>query len=339
MDESYKELLEKVFKMGLGDLRKLSEFSPFAIYYHNVTSEAQPLPLCSTPVTAERFRSDLRLLGSVFRHLPVDEFLWHLRNGKPFPKGSFMITFDDTLATCHTFAAPILEEFKLDAVFFINSMVVGNRALLTEHRTRLLHHIVGVEGLESVVKPRLAKAGLPCERLDQIIIALRGASATSRGLLAELEGAFGIDPVAWAAENKPYMDEAQIEDLARRGFLIGAHGRDHFRFREIPIELQMAEFEGSVKYVASRFKPKAMLFAFPFTANDASYAFFEKASQLGVGVEAFFGVAAPLVNPGMPWLIERLSLEFTSDTERYLADMIRTEIVKRLAGCDYVERA
>ncbi len=335
MDKSCQELLEKVSKMGLAELKGLSSVAPFVFFYHQV-SALPKLPICaSPPVSPERFRSDLRLLTSLFKPLTVDEFLWHLRNAKPFPKGSFMMSFDDGLASCHSFAAPILEEFKLDGIFFLNTLALGNKALLSQHRTLLLSHVAGPEGMESVIKPRLAKAGFRVERLDQIFIALRGPS---QELLTELEGEFGIDHTAWAAEHKPYLDEEQAEDLSKRGFLIGAHGRNHFRFREIPLELQLSEFAASVNFIAGRFKPKALAFAFPFTADDVGFSFFELASRLGTGVEAFFGTSAPLENPGMPWLIERLSVEAASDTESYLAELIRREIAGRLAGRGSVER-
>ena len=336
MNQSSQAILERISKIGLEEMKEFSELAPFILFYHQV-SALPPLPICpNPPVSPERVRSDLQLLTKLFRPLTVDELLWHHRTQKPVPKGSFMITFDDGLACCLPYAVPILEEFKLDGIFFVNTSSIGNRTLLVQHRTILLRQVAGDAGIEAVVKPRLAREGLPCERLDQIFVSLRNPARGS--LLKEMEAEFGIDQEGWAAEHKPYLDEAQLDDLVKRGFTIGAHGRDHFRFREVPLELQLSEMAVSMRHVAERYKPKGLLFSFPFTADDVGFSFFELASKLNLGVEILFGTSAPRENPGMPWLLERFSAEGAKSTEERLTELIMEEIARRMAGHNIVER-
>ena len=341
MDDKTVEILKKAMSMGLDGLKELSHAFPLTLYYHIISDKPTPL-WASQPISPARFRSNLELLVSHFRPLSVDEFLWHQRNGKPFPKLTFMITFDDGLADCYVHALPLLEEFKLDAIFFINVSVIGNKnGLLVQHRIQLIRSLFNTPleapRLDAEMERLYVGAGMQYPGLEAGLVLLRGPAF---GLLEKLESALGLDHRAWASANKPYLDEAQLDDLSKRGFSIGAHGNDHFRFDEISLERQLSEFSLSMRYVMERFKPRGGLFAFPFTGDGVSYKFFELAAGLNVGAESFFGTAAPKENPGMPWLIERLSEEpcLHIGLERLLVEFFRVELVNRLAGTNSIER-
>lgn len=66
---------------------------------------------------------DLRTIGAP---LSMDECYQHILNAVPFPKNSFVITFDDGFENNSSVAAPILEDLKIPSIFYITTGFIEN---------------------------------------------------------------------------------------------------------------------------------------------------------------------------------------------------------------------
>jgi peptidoglycan/xylan/chitin deacetylase (PgdA/CDA1 family) len=90
-----------------------------ALLYHRVTKLAHDPQLLA--VTPEHFEQHLLMLKKKSHLLTIDEFGEILESGKPFPRNSFIITFDDGYSDNAHEALPILEALDVQALFFVST--------------------------------------------------------------------------------------------------------------------------------------------------------------------------------------------------------------------------
>ena len=88
------------------------------LLYHHV-AEGTP---ASTSVAPGSFAAHLRHLREEnYAVLPLDEVLWRLSKGKPFPKNSVAITFDDAYVSVFDEAWPLLREYDFPFTVFVST--------------------------------------------------------------------------------------------------------------------------------------------------------------------------------------------------------------------------
>lgn len=93
------------------------------LLYHRVTTLPQdPQELSVTPAN---FSAHLAHLASDYHVLDADQFLYHVKNKKPFPERSVFITFDDGYADNYLEALPLLEQHQTPALFYITTSKIN----------------------------------------------------------------------------------------------------------------------------------------------------------------------------------------------------------------------
>ena len=100
---------------------------PIVIYYHQVLrSPRNDHTMLRGATTLDEFRTAMTVLKEQWRPLSFDEFRQIQASGKPWPKKSVLVTFDDGYKN-NRWAAEILHELGMSAVFFVVSSVVNTR--------------------------------------------------------------------------------------------------------------------------------------------------------------------------------------------------------------------
>jgi peptidoglycan/xylan/chitin deacetylase (PgdA/CDA1 family) len=91
--------------------------------YHRVF----PDPRGALAVTPENFELQLRsFLKKGYHALPLkDVFFNYLKDGKPIPKKTLVITFDDGYKDNYTYAMPILKKLNVPATVFLAADYIG----------------------------------------------------------------------------------------------------------------------------------------------------------------------------------------------------------------------
>jgi peptidoglycan/xylan/chitin deacetylase (PgdA/CDA1 family) len=74
------------------------------------------------PVSVERFRQQLELLGRFFSFISQEELISAVEGKNKLPANSCLITFDDGLMCQYKKALPVLEEKKIPAIFFASGL-------------------------------------------------------------------------------------------------------------------------------------------------------------------------------------------------------------------------
>jgi peptidoglycan/xylan/chitin deacetylase (PgdA/CDA1 family) len=74
----------------------------------------------------DNFNSLLHSLHKSGTPISVDELYLHITTNSKIPDNSFVITFDDGFWNNYAYAAPILEELNMPAVFYVTSELIKN---------------------------------------------------------------------------------------------------------------------------------------------------------------------------------------------------------------------
>lgn len=109
-------------KISAKAFEETREYFPPVLMYHDV----KETPVNYFDVQVDDFKKELDWLRKDgWQTLSMDEFISYLEQGKPFPKKSVLITFDDGYAGIWEYAAPELEKRNMKATFFITPKALG----------------------------------------------------------------------------------------------------------------------------------------------------------------------------------------------------------------------
>jgi peptidoglycan/xylan/chitin deacetylase (PgdA/CDA1 family) len=228
--------------------------------YHRVLDGYDPLQ--PDELTADSFRSQMRVLARAFSPLSLAEALRRLDAGT-LPRRAVTVTFDDGYLDNVRIALPILKETGVPATIFVTS---GYLHGLSPFNERVIEAVRFADG------PRLdlTELGLgdhDIETLDtrrrsaqQVLAALRARHPAERGPLAdEIARRCGIGSL----ENL-MMTPRDVVHAAQAGIEIGAHTVTHptlARLTDIEVEREIYSCKHELETLLGR---SIAFFAYPF---------------------------------------------------------------------------
>jgi peptidoglycan/xylan/chitin deacetylase (PgdA/CDA1 family) len=107
------------------------------IVYHHVNRLDSPQP---DTVSPERFEWHMAYLKKHrYTVLPLRALVRIIRQGKPLPPRSVVITFDDGYEDNYTRAFPVLKKYGFPATIFVISDVLNTKGFLTTEQMREMH--------------------------------------------------------------------------------------------------------------------------------------------------------------------------------------------------------
>ena len=105
-------------------LRRLRSRSLAIIMYHGVTAERLPVfNWCHLDVS--EFEKQVEFLANEYTILHLGEVVERMKNGRPLPRATACLTFDDGFRNVATTAFPILERRQVPATVFLVTSLVG----------------------------------------------------------------------------------------------------------------------------------------------------------------------------------------------------------------------
>jgi peptidoglycan/xylan/chitin deacetylase (PgdA/CDA1 family) len=327
---------------GLFPLEKRIPFNGHRLifpFWHTV-SDVPPLHLSQLyrVSTIKEFERNLDFFSLNYKPATIEEVSkLSAHKGKTDEK-YFFPTFDDGLAECYHVIAPILKKKGIHAAFFINPEFVGNKSLFHRHKASLLLNRLKSHPLKpnerNVINQILSK-NTTIVSIDQF---LKHAVFTDHKLLDQMAAILEIDFNNYLKQQQPYMNLAQILELQRDGFMIGAHSMDHREFFLSSEDEILSQVSSSIEFVDEQIAPSSKWFAFPFTDFKVPDSVFEKANQLNIW-DLSFGTAG-IKDDTMPNHLQRIPMETSKFTDG--KRLIRTEYVsyflKTLLGKNKVRR-
>jgi peptidoglycan/xylan/chitin deacetylase (PgdA/CDA1 family) len=218
-------------------------------------------PLRPDEPTEAEFSGELELIGSTFSVLPVSQAVKHLAEGT-LPERAACITFDDGYLNNFTIAAPVLEEAKLPATFFVAIDAIEKGIMwndLIKETFAGARDFVEWQSDNGSVKFERAAGDFCSKNVEKIISEVKYAPHAERWAIAQDL----YDRNVGGSVPKLMMTKEMIASLCDRGFEIGAHTVSHPILQNLPNDLARSEISDSIEWVENVTKRKTAAFAYP----------------------------------------------------------------------------
>jgi peptidoglycan/xylan/chitin deacetylase (PgdA/CDA1 family) len=246
------------------------------------------------------FVNDLEAMLRIFEPISIEDFLAldQVKGGKH----RMVLSFDDGLAECSQFIAPLLKRKGIPAIFFLNNDFIDNRGLFFRYKASIL--------IEHILKDRLLliKAAkyleIPEEKVKDAITMINYNQVP---LLDALSFHLEIDFAVYMRDQPVYMTTEQVKHLVKLGFHLGAHSSDHSEFFRMEEKMMVAEVSKSMTDIMERFGMKFACFAFPFTSAGVPVRIIDEILEEGIA-DVVFGTAG-LKRTGKRDFIQRIPME------------------------------
>ncbi len=279
-------------------------------YYHTISNETlQHVEGLYPAPTVARFEDDLDFILQNFEPVSLQELFEIIQTGNQPRKKVFHLTFDDGLREVYDFVFPILKSRGISATTFLNPDFVDNKDLSFRFKGSILAERMKGGGYSSDVQERARKI------VSATQISWREALKVpykNRELLDDVAALLDINFHDYAERYRPYMAASEISEMADAGFTFGGHSLDHPFYRELSVDEQLEQTVTSVNFVQSVFGQELRTFAFPFTDEGISEAFFEKAFAGNEKLDLTFGSdGSPLSHP--PTHLRRFAMDASND--------------------------
>jgi peptidoglycan/xylan/chitin deacetylase (PgdA/CDA1 family) len=244
---------------------------PIVLYYHQVLRQPRPEHyFLQQALKLDQFRTAMIEVKERWHPLRIDEFVWIFRNGRQWPKRSVLITFDDGFKN-NLWAAEVLQELGMSALFFVVSGVVGTKfqpwylrfAELMSNRKRDVWTCSWGATDFRVDSSRRRWLKLTKEHLLALRPGLRDVA------LQEIASAVGSD---CQDRNDPDLEFFSVDDLRQiqqMGMALGAHSRTHDNLTACSAEELRSELVDSADELSQMAATPIRYFSYPDGRFDA----------------------------------------------------------------------
>ncbi len=281
-------------------------------YYHLVADETpKHVSALYTAKTVEEFRQDLDLLLEYFEPVEIKELYELQKTNSVRKKPGFHLSFDDGLREVYTTIAPILQDKKIPATFFVNPAFVDNKDLMFRYKQSLIVNAMIDQDKESVLG------------YDREEILTHGLFTNQ--ILEKLAKELNLDFQDYLQEKKPYLNSKELKVLQKQGFTIGSHSLTHLEYSRISEKHQLVETMESIDWVRNNYEEPYKVFAFPFSDYGVKKSYFDTLE----GKIGLCFTTAGIKNDVYPWVLNRFSME---EGKNPLANQIVKWTIKNTIG-------
>lgn len=211
------------------------------------------------------FESAIRFVSHYYTPIGIQDYLT-FREKRKLPSRPVLVTFDDAYASVALNAAPILKKYKVPAVFFVNSSLVGNEELALDNLVCYVANKYGMEVICSVGRQFARRDdGGPAsfEQVFDNLLPTMSQEEIQKFRMA-LSLVAGISSKDIAKQTKLYVDSQQLQALAASGFEIGNHTYSHVFCRSLTGSNLEQEIEGNKRILESITNSKVQAFSVPY---------------------------------------------------------------------------
>lgn len=258
------------------------------------------------------FKEQLKYFKRFYNNVTVEQVIEAVRGNSGLPEKSLMLTFDDAYMDHYSYAFPVLDEMRMQGVFFAPVKAIMNHEVLTVNK---IHHVLAardgniddlVKDIREMLKPYEGKDGVrtfdayfselamanrfDCKevifikRLLQVVLPL----AVRSGIIDALFSKYVSDEEK-SFSRELYMSEEQLRCMNRNGMVIGSHGYDHFWLNSLSRAGQETEISRSVDFLINNIgvNPQTLSIGYPYGAynDDTLDIAWAKGFQLGFTTE------------------------------------------------------
>ncbi|HYL99146.1 MAG TPA: polysaccharide deacetylase family protein [Blastocatellia bacterium] len=303
--------------------------------YHLVSDDppahVRSLFACQRPAEFER---DLDFLLKRYRVVSLNDLHQSARTGRPLPKNSLFLSFDDGYRESIDLIAPVLLRKGAPATFFLTTAFLDNRVLGYRHKASLLVARSEEEGIQraaAIVREICQKSRVPSVELPprEFFLSRKYPETAILDVCAE---ELGVSFDDYLAKAQPFLTSDEVRKLLDYGFTVGGHSVDHPLYAGLPLEQQVAQTRDCLAFLIQSFKLRTKAFAFPFVSDGVDRRFYDAMFAEGVADLIFCIGAVP--EGREPRVVERFGVE--TAVRMGIRERLRGEysrrLTRRLAG-------
>lgn len=333
------KIIANIFsKMPFTVLEKITQTKQIFPYYHLVSDdELLHVKHLYNFKSIKQFNDDIDFLAKRYIPIGLSDLLDLLKNERPLPRNTFLLTFDDGFREIYDNVAPILLARGIPATFFLNSDFIDNRSLFYKHKASILVEYVHNDrrqNIKKVINKIFKNQKIECREIRSELLSLK---YNQKYIIDEVAKRIGYDFHAYLSQNKPYLTTDQINTLLKQGFTIGAHSIDHPDYSLLSLQEQLFQTLASVKYITEKFCLNYHVFSFPHSDRNLSKEFFLNLYSSG-NVDISFGNSR--VKDDFQRNIQRINFERSlMPADKILAYEFAKNIFKNIVRKKYLPRS
>ena len=245
--------------------------------YHRVLSiedeDAFEFDLDLVSASVEQFRAQMDWLKRRYQPIRFREVVEAWTQGRPLPRKSVIVTFDDGYDDNYRIAFPILRELGIPATFFVSTGHVDSALAFTYdwlvhmllNTTARRLRIAELEMDEAIPDSRRGRRILATRLLDRMKWLDAGQQAT---LIERLENEWMMPRAPGHPDCLP-MTWDQLREMQAAGMEIGSHGVWHNMLAKLPQQEMRMEVEESKKAIERELGVAAEVISYPVGGHDA----------------------------------------------------------------------
>lgn len=241
--------------------------------FHSVTAHLPDPEVEPEALHVEDFEVLLATLHRSFRVLSLTEAVETLREGRPLPPRTVVLTFDDGYANSHSVAAEILAGMRMPwSVFLPAGLVESGRWQWTDELRVLVHHgsrrRIAFDWDGRTFDLALGNAESRCAAVDTMLELWRYAPEATRAPVVDaVLSAYSEDERAalrrrWSSFAPMTWDQAR--ELRSSGVEVGSHGLNHVALGVQSAETLRRELVEARRLLVERLGGDGPHFSYPY---------------------------------------------------------------------------
>lgn len=311
-----KKLIGKVAKavrmaIPLGLYPYLVRRDVVGVFYHAVSDQRLAhIQHLYPPERVERFEAALRYIKQRYHPVTDAELAAHRLQGRRLPRRALHLSFDDGFAECFTVVRPLLLQHGIPCSFYVTSNWLDNQSMFYRNKASLCVEAVGqlapdtvkmvLTSINNAVETRLTSA-------EDLVRWVMGLGAADEPVIDMTARMLGIDMAEYLSERQPYMTRAQVQQLHRDGFTVGAHTRRHIKIAQLSPQEAEEEIISSAEDVRQLTGAETVHFSFPYSASGVDRAWLADLRQRHLGLGLLFDTRD--LQTDRPFLVNRVWAE------------------------------
>jgi peptidoglycan/xylan/chitin deacetylase (PgdA/CDA1 family) len=233
------------------------------------------------------FREQMELLRHDYHPLSLEQVVENLKSGKPSPKRSVVVTFDDGYTDNCEVAMPILDQLGIPATFYVTVDCIEQRKLPWPSRLRFAFRKTklpawtdgrgnswSLQDLDSRERAYLASCDDCCQLSGQ------AQESFVRGVEEHLQAAVPGN------SSSLMMNYEQIRTLAQHRHIVGSHTMTHPNMAYIPKDDARVELAESKQRLEQALKTPIRHFSYPCPAMTPHWSEQTVAQSRSVGYDS-----------------------------------------------------
>jgi len=225
-------------------------------------------------ISEENFVSQMRFIKANHVILSMDDVMEIKKNGDKYPSEAVAVTFDDGFKNNNTVAAPILDDLKIPATFYISSGVVG---------TDLMFWVDKIEDCVNLAKKKTIKLVLDktyefklndnegkIHAIERIKGFCRNSHIDAKNrVVQELIEGTGVLPDNAHAENYAKLNWKELRQIADSDlFVVGGHSMYHDILSRMDPDKMEEDIDCSIDLLEGNLGCKVVHYSYPEGQKD-----------------------------------------------------------------------